>query len=63
MHVVLYDINLYQLHKNIKKIVIIVLFHLIGFYKLSTERFLGKVLSISVIQTYCMEVIKRLQKG
>ena len=28
-----YNINLYQLHKNIEKIVIIVLIHLIGFKK------------------------------
>ena len=33
IHVVLYNINLYQLHKNIEKIVIIVLIHLIRFKK------------------------------
>ena len=32
-NIVQYNINLYKLHKNIKKIVIIVLIHLIGFKK------------------------------
>ena len=34
IYVVQYNINLYQLDTNIKKIVIIILFHLIGFKKM-----------------------------
>ena len=49
IHVVLYNINLYQLHNNIEKIMIIVLIHLIRFKKGYIQRLLGKILSILVI--------------
>ena len=49
IYVVKYNINFYQLHKNIQNVSIIVSIHLIGFKKGSLSRLLGKVLSISVI--------------
>ena len=50
IYVVQYSINLHQLHKNIKNIVIIVLIHLTtGFKKGSIYKLLGKVLTTSVI--------------
>ena len=45
IYVVKYNINLYQLHTNIKKVGIIVLIHAIGYQKVSIYRFLGKVLT------------------
>ena len=49
IYVVKYNIDLYQLHKNIKKIVIIVLIHLTAFKKGYIQKLLRKVLSIWVI--------------
>ena len=43
MYLVEYNINLYHVYKNIEKIVIIVLIHLIGFKKvLYKDKFLYK---------------------
>ena len=62
IYVVKYSINLYQLHKSNKKIVIIVLFHSTGFRKGYIERSLGKVLSyINVLCGGYKKILKKLR--
>ena len=55
-----YTADLYQLYKNIEKVVIIVWIHLIRFKKGLHKVVMKSFKYISVIKTYCIKVIKKL---